>query len=172
MRIGGWTAIAGGALRIADSFAPGRLPEAALTGLYFVTDVLLLAGIAAIAWSQRDRLGAAGTLGVAIFVAGILAVRASAFGIGGYALGAAVSLVGLAIYAGDMLIVRRTAAVAPILWIVALVLGIAGALGISPEGSTVAAGIAFGLGFVAAGLTILSPSPSPAKGTARSSCQV
>lgn len=162
MRIGAWTAITGGALRIADSFAPGRLPEATLAALYFVTDVLLLGCIAAIAWAQRNRLGAVGKLGIAVFVGGILAVRASAFGIGGYALGAAVSLIGLAIYAGEALIARQTAAVAPILWIVALALGVAGALGISPDVLTVAAGVAFGLGFVAAGMTILSPSPAPA----------
>jgi len=74
----GLAAIAGGALRVVDSFVPQALPADVLAVLYFTTDVFLLLGIAGIYLSRT--LGVAGVIGVLIFVVGILLVRASAFG--------------------------------------------------------------------------------------------
>ena len=83
-------------------------------------------------------------------------VRASAFGVGGYQLGATVALLGFAAYSIETLVRRNAAPWAPLLWLLALVVGIAGALGYESETATFWAGIAFGAGFVAAGVEMLS----------------
>ena len=150
LRLSGAAAIAGGVLRIADSFTVHALPPATLAMLYFVTDVLLLAGIASIWWQRRRSLS------IAVFVIGILMIRASAFGIGGYQLGAAVALLGLAGYSLMTLYRRSGAPWAPVAWLIALGFGIAGTLGFEPALMTAAAGIAFGAGFIAAGGEVLA----------------
>ena len=149
-------AIAGGALRIADSFAVAMLSASTLAILYFVTDVFLLAGVAGFWLRRRATLGVAATLGLAIFVCGILMVRASAFGVGSYQLGATVALLGLTAYSFETLLRRSAAPFAPLFWLISLAAGIAGAAGFMPESMTIAAGVAFGAGFVAAGIENLT----------------
>jgi hypothetical protein len=149
------SAIAGGVLRIADSFAGALLPAQMLAVLYFVTDVFLLAGIAGVWWRRRPMLGWAAMAGLTVFVLGILAIRVSVFGVlgaGGYQIGAAVALLGLAAYAIETLLRRSAALWAPVLWLASLVCGIAGAAGLAPEVLMIAAGVLFGAGFVAAGV--------------------
>ena len=95
VRIFGVSAIAGGVLRVIDSFTTHSLSAATLAALYFATDLLLLIGIAGVYWSRRAWLGIAGVVGVAIFAFGIVVIRIAAFGIlgaGGYQLGAAIAL--------------------------------------------------------------------------------
>jgi hypothetical protein len=150
LRLSGLAAIAGGVLRIADSFTTHALSPDTLTVLYFVTDVLLLAGIASIWWKRRRSLS------IAVFVIGILMIRASAFGIGGYQLGATVALLGLAGYSLMTLVRRSGAPWAPAAWLIALGFGIAGTLGFAPQAMTIAAGVAFGAGFIAAGGEVLA----------------
>lgn len=151
LRAAGMAAIAGGSLRIADSFL--KAPPDRLGLLYFFTDVLLLGGIAGLWSKRRTTLGIAGTPGIAVFAAGILMVRASALGVGTYTLGATISLLGLALYSIDALF--KGSRVAPIAWLAALTAGVLG--------SVVAAGVLFGLGFVAAGLDILYGAPQSAQ---------
>lgn len=145
-------------MRLADSFTT-QLPSAgALALLYFVTDAFLLAGIAGIWWQRRRTLGPAGTVGVVIFIAGTLAIRVSAFGVcgaGGYQLGATIALLGLAGYSLHTLFHRSAAPWAPLLWLASLACGIVGALGVAPLILTITAGVAFGAGFVAAGVEML-----------------
>jgi hypothetical protein len=74
-----------------------------------------------------------------VFVAGILAIR-----FGFYAIGAPVALIGLVVWSIEALF--KGARVAPVLWIAALIAG---------PFSVVAAGVPFGLGFVAAGVSML-----------------
>jgi len=153
-RAAGLCAVVGGALRIADSFTAGLLSPQALAALYFITDVLLLAGIAGLwAWHRVTLL--AGALGLGVAMLGLLIVRASAFGLGSYQLGATVTLLGLTIYAVDALARRSTPPWAPLAWLIALALGVLGTAGFAPAAMTAAAGVAFGLGFVAAGLDML-----------------
>jgi hypothetical protein len=149
------SAIAGGLLRIVDSFTAAILPAQTLAVLYFVTDVFLLAGIAGVWWRRRPALGAVAMAGLTVFVAGILAIRVSVFGVlgaNGYQLGATVALIGLAVYTVETLLRRNAAPWAPVLWLVTLACGIAGAAGLAPEAMMVAAGVAFGAGFIAAGV--------------------
>jgi len=154
-------AILGGVLRIADSFTANVLPQTTLALLYFATDVLLLAGIPGLWARRRAAIGIAGMIGLTLFVAGILLVRASAFGAGSYQTGATVALLGLAIYSAASLF--RGINAAALLWLGALAFGIAGAAGFLPAGMTALAGVAFGLGFVAAGFDILYGAPQSAQ---------
>ena len=159
VRVLGVAAMAGGALRIADSFVIHAYSLAMLAMLYFLTDVFLLAGMAGIYWSRRAKIGIAGTLGAAIFVVGILLVRVAAFGVfgtNGYQLGAATALIGLAILSAETLTRRDGAYVSAGLWLLSLALGIAGALGVMPAALQLLAGVAFGAGFVAAGLEVFA----------------
>jgi len=151
-------AIAGGGLRLADSFTTGVLSARALALLYFVTDVCLLAGIAGIWWWRRRTLGHAGTAGVVIFIAGTLAIRVSALGLlgsGGYQVGATIALLGLAAYSVETLLRSGAAPWAPVLWLAALASGIVAVLGVAPLTLTMAAGVAFGAAFIAAGVDML-----------------
>ena len=53
--------------------------------LYLATDLLLLAGIAGLWLRRRAVIGVFGNIGLVVFVAGILLVRAAAaFGFGTY----------------------------------------------------------------------------------------
>ena len=159
LRASGVSAIAGGALRIADSFAD--LPPAALALLYLATDVFLLAGIAGFWIGRLGRIGIVGRIGLAVFVAGILMVRASAFGLGAYQTGATVALLGLAIHSVEALF--RGPLWAPIAWLGALAAGIAGAAGFASTAMTAFAGVLFGLGFIAAGIETLYGVPQSAQ---------
>jgi hypothetical protein len=155
LRLSGLAAIAAGVLRIANVFTTGVLSQGTLAALYFLTDVLLLAGVTGLWLKRRGTLGLCATAGLAIFVLGILTIRASAFGIGSYQLGATVALIGLALYSVETLLRRNAAPLAPVLWLVSLAAGIAATAGIVPLPMMALAGVAFGAGFVAAGWQVL-----------------
>lgn len=151
-------AVVGGGLRLANSFTTDVLPGGTLALLYLATDVFLLAGIAGIWWRRRRTLGHAATTGIVIFVAGTLAIRAAAFGVlgtAGYQIGATIALLGLAAYSIETLLRRGAAPWAPVLWLVSLACAIVATVGVAPPVLTVAAGVAFGAGFVAAGVEML-----------------
>lgn len=158
LRASAFSAVAGGALRIASSFTTEAFSAGALAVLYAVIDVLLLAGIAGVWWSRRRTLGYAAMAGLAIFVGGILTIRVAALGVlgaDGYQIGAGLALLGLAAYSVETLFRRSAAPWGPLLWLVALACGVVGALGVAPLVLTVAAGVALGAGFVAAGIELL-----------------
>jgi hypothetical protein len=155
-RVGGLAAIAGGILRIANAFT-GQLPQGTLAVLYFVTDVLLLAGVAGLWLTRRAQMGWAGSAGLAIFVLGIATVRASAFGIGSYPLGAGVALIGLAVYSIDAL-VWRSSPWAPVFWLSAVPPAVTAALGVAPFAMSALAAVAFGAGFMLKGIELLRDS--------------
>jgi hypothetical protein len=137
-------AILGGSLRIVGAFASGR-PEM-LETLYLATDIALLLGAAGL-WRTR-RGGIAGMIGIAVFALGILTIR-----FGFYAVGAPVALLGLVIWSIDALF-RGAARIAPVLWIAALAVGFV---------NMIAAGVLFGLGFIAAGISMIYGWPQSAQ---------
>lgn len=158
LRILGLSAIAGGVLRVVDSFTTQSLSPATLAALYFATDLLLLLGIAGIYWSRKARLGIAGVVGAATFAFGIVLIRIAAFGVLGpnrYQLGAAIALLGLAILSAEILLRGDRTNAAAVLWLAALAFGIAGMLGVMTPIMTIAAGVMFGAGFVLAGRQVL-----------------
>ncbi|MBV9044730.1 MAG: hypothetical protein JO294_06375 [Alphaproteobacteria bacterium] len=152
-RAGGVSAIVGGVMRAAGSFAPAILSPSVQAVLYFATDIFLLLGVAGFWLKQRASLGFVGALGLGVFVAGILVIRVTNGA--EYQLGAAVALLGVTLYAASTLIARSAAPFAPVAWLAALVFGVAGMLGFAPAAMMLAAGVAFGIGFVAAGLETL-----------------
>ena len=159
LRILGLSAIAGGTLRVVDSFTTQSLTAATLAALYFATDVLLLLGIAGIYWSRRATLGMAGVIGSATFAIGIVLIRISAFGMlgtNGYQLGAAIAFLGLAILSTEELLRGDGISAAAILWLAAVAFGIIGALGLMARFMMVFAGVTFGAGFVLAGCQVVA----------------
>jgi hypothetical protein len=155
----GVAAIAGGVLRIADSFVTGSFSLGTLTLLYLETDVFLLLGIAGVYWARRTTIGITGIIGMVIFVVGILLVRLAAFsvlGANGYRLGSIIALFGLAILSVETLQRRTEAYLSAALWILSMALGVAIAVGILPASMTILAGVTFGAGFVAAGAETLA----------------
>lgn len=150
----GVAAIAGGVLRVVDSFTMQSFSPTVLAWLYLATDALLLLGIAGIAWSRRAQLDFAGSSGILIFVVGIVLIRIAALGAlgsGGYALGATVAVVGLALLAADDLLRRTGRDATASLWLATFVFGVAGTLGLMPVVMMMLAGVAFGAGFIVAG---------------------
>lgn len=159
LRILGLSAIAGGTLRVVDSFTAQSLTATTLAALYFATDVLLLLGIAGIYWSRRATLGIAGVIASATFAIGIVLIRISAFGVpgtNGYQLGAAIALLGLAVLSTEELLRGDGISAVAILWLAAAAFAIAGALGVLAPTMTIAAGVAFGAGFVLAGRQVVA----------------
>jgi len=155
----GLAAIVGGVLRIVDSFATQSFSPMTLSLLYFFTDAFLLLGIAGIYWRGRTTLGVAGIAGAAIFALGIAWIRIAAYampGTNGYQLGAAIALLGLAILSGEALWRGHGSGAAPVLWLAALLFGIVGALGLMVPVMMIAAGVAFGAGFVMAGRQVMA----------------
>jgi hypothetical protein len=164
----GVAAIAGGVLRVISSFTTHSFSPATLAALYFVTDVLLLLGIAGLYWSLHSKLSVTGVVGLAIFVVGIVLIRISAgvfvvlksVAIGtldamGYQIGAAIALLGLAIFSAEELLRRDRTNAAAILWLAAFLFAVVGVLGVMTAIMTIAAGVAFGAGFVMAGRRVL-----------------
>jgi hypothetical protein len=80
VRLSAQAAIVGGLLRIASSFAPVLIrSNLARQSLYFAIDVCLTVGLAGFWWQSSKDFGRRGVIGLAMFVAGIATVRASAF---------------------------------------------------------------------------------------------
>lgn len=152
-RVLGVAAIAGGVLRIVDSFTGSMLGTETLDRFYFATDVLLMLGVAGWYFSRAERLGTPGLTGFFVAVFALLMIRsASLFGPHGYMQGAALLLAGLAIMNVLTLFRRDGTILAPMLWLVSLVVAAMAFLASGPLAAV--AGVVFGLGFVAAGIDL------------------
>jgi hypothetical protein len=153
---GAWAGIVGGALRIAAAFVPYAANDARLETLYAVIDLGLLFGLIAIYLAHATALGAAGLLGFVIAaarVASIVGPDTQAFGVDFYRLGGGAALIGLMVISVQALRTGRLRAPA-MFWLVGLALAIAPTF--APAGLFfVAMGVAFGAGFVTAGLAVL-----------------
>jgi hypothetical protein len=150
LRLSGAAAVAGGVVRIANSFTGAFDPRPREFG-YFVADVLLLFGLLGIYLPQRALLGRVGMAGFVSGVVGILIIRSSTlFGPSGYVLGAGLLLLGLSAQSVVMLARTGLPKLPPVLWLASLLLAVAGAAG-GLAWSTELAGVSFGAGFVVAG---------------------
>lgn len=158
LRLAAIAAILGGALRIGDAFLTNsgtQLQQVA----YFATDVMLIFGLCGIYFSRSDRLGFAGLFGFFLAITGILMVRSSAlsvFGVSAYLVGAAVTLLGVDLISIIVLIRGVFPKLVPILWIASLIFGVIGMFGAAIHWAVPLAGVAFGAGFIAAGLILYS----------------
>jgi hypothetical protein len=153
LRLGGASAIAGGLLRIANTFTIHAFDAHTLALIYLLTDALLLFGLMGWYASRAGRLGASGVAGFAIAVAGILIIRsADLFPGTGYLMGAAVLLAGLAIMNAPILLRRNDTIVPPLLWLLSLLSAV---LSIAFAPFAIASAVLFGAGFICAGLHLV-----------------
>lgn len=158
LRLSGLAAILGGLLRV---IAAANLPldAAQAEALYTIIDILLLLGFIGIYLARAEVLGFGG---LTAFIVGVAALSfiggpdADVFGFPTYEEGATVLALALAALSIIWLGRKQKPFAPPVLWLGSVVA--AGALGMSyttaPHAMT-AAGILFGLGFVAAGLDLM-----------------
>jgi hypothetical protein len=159
-------AVLGGALRVADSFLAGMVAVRTLQIAYFVTDVMLLAGLCGIYLGLRRTLGLSGFLGFVAAVTGLLIVRASALiavSSNSYFIGATVTLIGVVAMGLAMLLRTSFSRVGPVLWIASFALGLIGLASAKLSWTVVWAGVLFGVGFVVVGINLLRPISTASK---------
>ena len=152
IRLGARAAIAGGSLRILAAFIPYQASSAPLEALYAAIDVGLLFGLIAIYLATAAVTGRTGLAGFALALVGIASILgpdAPAFGIDFYLAGSFQFLLGLAVLAASLLRAGQLGITATA-WLLALALAILGAVSAMPW-LILAAGLALGAGFVAAG---------------------
>ena len=158
VRLSALAAIAGGALRVVDGLLVPSMSVPVQQSAYFVTDLLLLYGMCGIYLTRSRRIGFAGFAGFIVFWIGIFMVRSSTlalFGYSAYQIGATVTLLGAVALGFEMLLRKIFPRLGPVLWTAALFLGM---LSLHPAWagwSVTLAGVAFGLGFIAAGTSLL-----------------
>lgn len=157
--LAGAACISGGGLRIIAPFAQGLEPQAAQL-LYLAIDCLLLLGLTGLYGLEARRLGRSGLATFVVAVIGICIIRSQgavgewAYPVGAAVFGAAMALLGIVALRAS--VYGRLASAS---WIAAFA---AGALASTVANTVVmtAAGMVFGLGFVFAGVRLLTP-PRP-----------
>lgn len=153
LKLGGIAALAGGALRVASTFTTHLLDPYTLTLTYLVTDVFLLFGLMGWYASRADKLGVNGVVGFAIAVIGILIIRSADLFPGyGYLIGATALLAGLVVMSIPTLIRRDGPVVAPGLWLLSFLCGLA-SIAVAPL--AIVSAVLFGAGFICAGIGLL-----------------
>lgn len=153
LRLSGAAAIAGGALRIANTFTTHLLDPHTLVFTYLVTDVFLLFGLMGWYASRANKLGLSGVIGLAIAVIGILIIRSADLFPGyGYLLGATALLAGLAVMSVPALLRRDGPMLSPVLWLLSFVCALA-SVALAPL--AIVSAVLFGAGFICAGLGLI-----------------
>ena len=155
--LGAWAAVLGGAMRIATAFITFTPETVWLEILYAIIDVLMLVATLAIYVRHMSALGLTGLVGAAfgcLGFASIIGPDPIMFGIDFYQLGAGVIVASLALMSVQMLRsnVLRWAA---ILWLLAFLFALAFSV-FDFHAMLVTSGVAFGLGFMAAGLYMIN----------------
>lgn len=156
VRVGAVAAIIGGVLRIASTFIPYQADLAWLEALYAVIDLGLLVGLIAIYLVSAESVRRLGLVAFLVALAGIASIvgpDAPAFGIDVYRIGALAFVAGLAGLSA-MLLRARLLRASALLWIAALLAGLASA--VWPLAFMVS-GLCLGAGYVLAGILILRP---------------
>lgn len=162
--LGAWAALLGGASRIASAFIPFTPETVWLEILYAVIDVLMVVATLAIYARYMSALGLIGLVAAAFACLGFASIIGPdpvMFGIDFYRLGAGVIVVSMAVFAVQLLR-ARVMRVAAYFWLLAFVFAL-GLAALTEPGLLVASGVTFGAGFIAAGLSLLSPVRSASK---------
>ena len=159
IRLGGFSAIVAGLLRAGSSFIPYLTTEQGifLEVLYLITDVLILFALLGVYGYQHEKAGVWGFMGFLLALIGTAIIVGPDGSIGNmemYVVGAlmisiGVLLLGIGTWRADQL-----SRGVPILWILSTVVGIGGFLMSGSGWTLVIAGVAFGLGFLLAGVNI------------------
>jgi hypothetical protein len=160
LQVLGAAAVVGGVLRTASAFITWDASNPRIEALAFVVDVSVLFGLMGVYFAHRERLG---WLGFGAFViaetgiASIVGPDTVAFGIDTYLAGVHAIAVGLALLGVQMLVRRAGPAAAAICWILSPVVGLGGGAIGQGELGFFLGGILFALGFVAAGVSLVTP---------------
>lgn len=153
--MGAIAAITAGVLRAGTSFLPSSASGTGIELLYLVIDLLLLFAIVAVYAYVRERSGVAGLVGFVLALAGtgsIVGPDGTLGGVDMYVAGASTLSLGLAVLSVGAW--RRAALprAACALWLGSTVIGVGGYTIRGPGVLVTLAGLAFGIGFVVAGL--------------------
>jgi hypothetical protein len=163
LRLGSIAAIVAGVLRIGSSFLGYSDATPARELLYLTIDLCILFGLLTIYFYQYVELGKSGVVGFVVGVSGAAIIVGPDGAIGGvamYPLGSALLLFGLSVIAiagWRIALVPRYALVS---WLLSLVFGSSTTVPGTPSAMFTLAGLAFGLGFLGAGLKIWSATSS------------
>jgi hypothetical protein len=118
--------------------------------------VFLVAGLIAIYVRCAVAVGWFGLAGFAAALLGFCAIRTqSLLGASTYAIGGALCLFGMAFIGARMPVDRRLPRVAPLLWMAALIVGVAGAYWPMMAWGVFLSGVIFASGFIAAGVPLI-----------------
>lgn len=154
VRIGGLAAVFGGGLRVFAAFVPWRSESLPHEWLALVIDIGLLLGLAALAIAFGPRLGRLGGTGLGLALLGVASIvgpDAVAFGVDFYELGVATVGVGMAMLGIAGLRAGLTPRWAFGCWVAAPLLSASAGFVGRGEAGFIAAGVAFGAGFVGTG---------------------
>ena len=155
-KLGAGAAVLGGLLRMATALIPYTPDSAGLEAMYALTDILLLFATLAVYLRYADHLGLTGLVAgllVAIGFASIVGPDPVLFGIDFYQLGAGIIIFAIALFSVQLLkagILRLCAS----LWLIAFAFAL-GLIALQLPALIIASGIAFGAGYVAAGLHLI-----------------
>lgn len=156
LMIGAWAAMSGGVLRITTTFIPFTPETAWLEALYALIDVLMLVATIAIYIRYMAVIGLVGLLAAAAAMLGFASIIGPdpvMFGIDFYRLGAGIIVISMALL-GVQLLRAKQQHLAAAFWLLALGFAIGFSVLAIPE-LLVVSGVAFGLGFIAAGARLL-----------------
>jgi hypothetical protein len=159
-RLVGVVAILGGLLRAIDVFATEFSGINGAPTLFLVTDLLLLFAIIGLYGRLTQAAGWLGLIGFGIAVIGIVTVRSAADDIDTEVYGTAACAFGVAVFGIAVAVARAFPILGPILWVVALFIG-AVAFALESDVMIEFAGVAFGLGFVLAGISLFRHPATP-----------
>lgn len=163
LRLGSIAAILAGLLRIGISFLDYSEPTTARELLYLTIDLCIVFGLLAVYFYQYVELGKPGIVGFVVALSGAAIIVGPDGAIGDvpvYPLGSALLLLGLstiAIAGWRVALIPRYALAS---WLLSLVLGVGTTVPGAPPALLVLAGLAFGVGFLGAGVKIWSSSSS------------
>lgn len=155
IRMGAAAAVLGGGLRIAAAFIPYTPQSPPLEALYAAIDLSLLLGLTAVYARESGTLGWPGLAAFLAAFAGLASIvgpDATMLGVDWYQAGATVAAIGMAGF-GFVSLLERRSILPALCWISVPVLAVLAPLALAVP----AAGVMFGLGFVIAGLSMLSP---------------
>ena len=156
-KTGAWAAILGGALRIATAFIPFTPETAWLELLYAIIDILLLLATLAIYVRHMPSLGFIGLIAAVLACLGFASIIGPdpiMFGIDFYQLGAGIVVVSLALLSVQLLrasVLRGASS----FWLLTLIFAVAYSV-LADHLMLIASGVTLGLGFIAAGLPMVT----------------
>jgi hypothetical protein len=165
LRLAGAATIVGAAIDIVAPFLIyPRLVDPQPHLVYVLIDLLLLFGMLGVWSASRRRASALGLVGFVLALLGVMLVRTSSaeiFGAASYMIASSLWSIGMVVWAVDLLRAKLFRISAG-LWILALVIGLAG-LALKDHGPVAhVAKMSFILGFIVAGVDLIKARGEPA----------